>query len=103
MNACQIPMQSSVYAGNVQERFSDFLTLLEATRSRPGSKTYRDERLSLARELILSDLRRQLQTLTQRELTFIPCGRVAGTFFSLATVTSPAWHIRAGIPHPARI
>lgn len=102
MNACQIPMQPAAYADDTQERFSDFLAILEAIRSRPASKTYRDDRLNLVRELILSDLRRQLQPLTQRELHIIPCGRVADTFFSLIDVTSPTWHVHAGIPHPAR-
>lgn len=102
MNACQIPMQPAAYTDDAQERFGDFLLLLEAVRSRPASKTYRDERLNVVRELILSDLRRQLQTLTPRELTIIPCGRVASTFLSLAGVASSTWDIHAGVPHPAR-
>lgn len=95
MNACQIPLQPAAYADDIRERFGDFLPLLEAIRSRPESKIYHDHRRNRVRELVLSDLRRQLRRLVQHELHIIPCGRVAGTFFSLAGIASPTWDVHA--------
>ncbi len=102
MNACQVPLQKSAYAGSpIMDKYQKEWSLFEEIRVTNQKLSYSNEALDSIQQVIAGSLHKKLQKLTDRALYIIPCGKFAQKFSQLASVASPNWEWIDGIPHPS--
>ena len=102
MNVCQIPLQAAAYAdATLTARHAEFFSALATVRTAGGTSAFTDPRKHAVQQIITGSIRRKLAKLQGQELFLVPCGRFAQSFFRLAAVTSPLWHVIDQVPHPS--
>ncbi|MDP4551329.1 hypothetical protein Q9251_10555 [Alkalihalobacillus macyae] len=101
LNVCNIPMQKRPYEKEDIEQSNGFLNQLETIRTSNQKSQFKDENLNNVQRFILSKFQHRLESLVDRELTIVPCGRFAQKFFKLANVTSQKWTVVEEVPHPS--
>ena len=109
VNICPIPMQRTAYVNdkivdiygelNLDE-YEDFFGALEKIRVGTKEK-YRDEKRNEIQRIVLESLNEVMSSLHEKNLTIVPCGKTAQTFFNLSSVSSPNWTIIENVPHPS--
>ncbi|KMM38560.1 uracil-DNA glycosylase family protein [Guptibacillus hwajinpoensis] len=101
LNVCNIPMQKRPYEKEDIEQSNGFLNHLETIRISNQKSQFKDENLNNVQSFILSKFQHRLESLVDRELTIVPCGRFAQKFFKLANVSSQKWTVVEEVPHPS--
>ncbi|HET7579398.1 MAG TPA: hypothetical protein VFK33_08960 [Bacillales bacterium] len=102
MNICGIPMQRKAYGNRqVMEKHRDFFDVLEGVRQGNQQDVFKNDTWNAMQDVILRRFRERLAKYQDHECTLVPCGRFAQKFFRLANMTSSAWQVIDGVPHPS--
>ncbi len=102
MNVSNLPLQRAAYGGPQGDgRYAPLFERMSALRQANDRVSFQDPQLNALQEILVDHLRRRLDRLSARPLSFVPCGRFAQKFFRLADVHSELWRILENIPHPS--
>lgn len=108
-NISPIPMQEAAYThpsvearyGSFdRERFGALVQALEKIRVNFRAR-YKDPYLQEVQDILLVDFTERMSPFSGQPLLIIPCGRAAASGWSLSGVSSDAWTLFSGIPHPS--
>lgn len=102
MNVSNLPLQRGAYGDHQDDgRYAPLFERMSALRQANDRVTFQDPHLNVLQEILVDHLRRRLDRLSARPLSFAPCGRFAQKFFRLAGVHSEYWRILENVPHPS--
>jgi hypothetical protein len=102
LNVSPIPLQSSAYPdAGVQKTFGKWFEILNYIRTNNGRKWYQDERLNQIQSVLIQSFRLRLQSLQDRSIILVPCGKFAQKFVGLADVHGDRWQVINDVPHPS--
>ena len=101
MNVSNLPLQRAAYGPQHDERYAPLFERMAALRQANDRVAFQDPQLNALQEILVDHLRRRLDRLSARQLSFVPCGRFAQKFFRLADIHSKYWTILENVPHPS--
>ncbi|WP_067625598.1 hypothetical protein [Alicyclobacillus acidiphilus] len=101
MNVSNIPLQAGAYPPIIRKEYADWFAHMNAVRTNNQKLEFTDPQQADIQMTMVARLRSKLERFRGKSITWIPCGRFAQKFFSLAGVTDPSWTVIQDVPHPS--